>query len=454
MIQFYKGKLILILFPLFIALFSACDKDMSVFLDRNSNDALSVSIIDSMSVTTSTFQLDYMPGANTGVVLVGKTSQAEIGSVKSTAYFELGLQDYIAGIPENAVFDSVNMVLRPHSSRYYYGDTTVVNNISVHQVTKRFETTDITTGIDASNAPVFVSGPTIFNNTVYPYDATPLGTKSFRPRIRSMDSLDIRLDQTFGATFFDLMRTTDIKTTNTDFFLDYLNGIALVSDENNKALLGFSDTVQIRFNYSYINTAGFKVNEYKLLNLGNRTYQYNNFEYDRTGTPFEALSETKRELTLAETNGKLFFQAGTGVVTKITLKSLQDLMRESNIAINKAELIIETSSAYDGSFPASTTAMLFVANSNNVPIYYLTAPYSSSIQQAVFTAGNQTGKNNTYTFDLIEYTKSITTNAYYDTSLFLSVMSPALFNSTNASVIATQNNAPKIKLNIIYTKFQ
>jgi len=472
----YLGRLFLFALPLVTLAFTSCDKEMSVYLDRNSNDALSVSIIDSFTVATSTYQLEYLPTAATKVLLVGNTDHPTSGSVKSTAYFEVGFQDYVPGIPTEAVFDSVNLILKPHRSNYYYGDTTVNNTFTVHKLTQRIQTQNITSGVLDRNAPFFVNGPTIFNKTNFTYETTPLGSKSFVPRIRTMDSLAIRLDQSFGNTLFDLMRTTDLQSINYNAFLDYLAGIALVPDDQNQAIIAFSDSIEVRFNYSYTNATGFKTNGYKSLTLGNPAHQFNNIEYDRTGTPFADLGTTKKELTLAESNGKLLVQSGTGAVTKIVLSSLEKLMREENTAINKVELIIETDSEITGLYPAPTRLMLMIADASGKPIMPLYSPYQRFNQPEVllstFIPGNFTGKKNTYTFDLIQYAKMITTDAFYNTSLLLStetanaspsptnqnqppmVAPPNLFSSTNAAIIASDNNIPKIKLNIIYTKFQ
>jgi len=129
---------------------------------------------------------------------------------------------------------------------------------------------------------------------------------------------------------------------------------------------------------------------------------------------------------------------------------------DENLSVNKAELVIETSTPSTNTmYPIPGSLMLFVADHDNIPISFISSPYGTGIQQAGFIPGNQTGRNGTYTFNLINYLKSLkSTSSFDDKSLFLSVPSPGLFSTFNTTFIATENAKPKIKLNILYTKFR
>lgn len=436
-----------------LSLFMSCNKDISLSLD-DVNEDIAVSFIDSFTVNTSTFQLDYMPSASMGTVLVGKINHPELGSVKSSSYLKLTLDSYTDNIPENAVFDSVNVVLKPHSTRYYYGDTTQVQTLAVHRVTQEIVMTNLLSSIDSYKAPVYVTGATIFNNQKFNYDNTALGTGSFRPHIFSLDSISVRLNDTFGKEIFDMVNTNDYNVSSTEAFQNYLKGIALIPGDNNTAVLGLNDTVNININYSYTGPDGFKASGKKVITASGSAYQYNNIEYDRSGTAFANLTANNRELTAAETNNTFYAQAGSGIVTKISIPSLNEFMYNDNISINKAELIIETESVSYGAFPAPSSLMLLVANKNNIPINYVPVPFGNTIQQAAFAPGNDVGDNNKYVFNLIDYIKFVNSNRYIDTDLLISTVSPSIFTTVNTVKIATENGKPKIKLNIVYTKFR
>ncbi|WP_159637067.1 DUF4270 family protein [Sphingobacterium composti Ten et al. 2007 non Yoo et al. 2007] len=436
-----------------LSLFASCNKEMSVSLDEIDED-IAVTFIDSFTVHTSTYQLNYLPSSATGNILVGKVRSNDLGSIKSTSYLRLALDSYTDNIPEGAVFDSVNVVLRPNNVRYYYGDTTQIQTLSVHKVTQEIVTTNILSSIDSYNAPVYVNGPTIFSDKKFAYESSALGTGQFRPYVNSIDTISLRLTDEFGKDLFDKINTNDFNVSNIEAFQSYLKGIAIVPEDNNTVVLGFNDTLNIHLNYSYVGSDGFKVTGKKVISNYSPSYQYNNVEYDRTGTPFEGLSGSNREISFQQANRSAVIQSGTGLATKIKIPTLKEFMYNENISINKAELIIETEALGSGNYPAPSSLMLIVSDKNGLATNYVPSPFANTIQQATYMPGNDVGQNGKYIFNLIDYIKNINTNRYIDTDLLISTITPALFGTVNTAKIATENGKPKIKLNIVYTKFR
>ncbi|NGM72467.1 DUF4270 domain-containing protein [Sphingobacterium sp. SGL-16] len=436
-----------------LSFITSCNKDMSISLDEIDED-IAVTFIDSFTVNTSSYQLNYLPASATSNVLVGKVQSSDLGSVKSTSYLRLMMDSYTDNIPEGAVYDSVNVVLKPNATRYYYGDTTQVQSLAVHKVTQEIVTTNILSSIDSYNAPAYVTGPTIFSNQKFTYENTALGSVQFRPYVNSIDTISIRLNDSFGKDIFDKINTNDYNVNNVEAFHAYLKGIAIVPADNNTAILGLNDTVNVHINYSYIGSDGFKVTGKKILTNYSPSYQYNNIEYDRSGTPFAALNATNRELSFQQTDKKAYIQSGTGLVTKIKMPSLREFMNNENISINKAELVIETESLGQGASPAPKSLMLMVSNKNGLPVNFVPTPFSTTIQEATYVEGNDVGENGKYVFNLIDYIKNINSNRYIDTDLLISTASSSLFSTVNSAKIANENGKPKIKLNIVYTKFK
>lgn len=433
--------------------FYSCDKDTNISLGQVEEN-VGVLTMDSMTVNASTHQLIDLPSAGTGVMLVGKSTQPNIGSITSSSYTKLLLESIANDIPSGATFDSVNLVVRPTQNRYYYGDTTRVQGISVHRVTEEIKTKDITTSIDNFNTPVYVTGATIFNNQTFNYETNPLGSLNFRPNVRSIDSLSVKLDNSFGKDLFDKIVANDYNVNTNESLLNYLKGIVIVPNSNNSVLLGLSDTLYVNLNYSYIGSDGFKKIGKKSLVTASKAFQYNNISYDRSGTPFATINSSNRTLNNASTNGQLVVQSGTGLVAQLDIPSLNEFMYEKDIAINKIELVVETTGSNQGFYPNPNSLILLVQNSNGVPVSYIRSPFSTQVQTVPFIAGNETGVNASYTFNLIDYVQGINTTAYKGTSLLLTSSSPSLFNTANTAFIATENGKPKIKLNIVYTKFR
>ncbi|MEJ5053276.1 DUF4270 family protein [Sphingobacterium sp. MYb382] len=429
---------------------------MSVMLDNSATDNVGVSFIDSFTVNTSTVQLDNLPSAGTGSIIVGRAEVPNIGTLSSTSYFPIGFTSFENNIPQTAVFDSLSLVLRTQRAKYYYGDTTSTQKINVHRLTQTLENQDLLSGIQNKNIPIYITGPNIFTKQKFDYAASPIGSVTFAPRVRALDSLNIRLSNSIGQEIFDMIRANDIKVASNDNFQEYFKGLAIVPDAGNTTTLAFNDTIQFKINYSYTGTDGFKKTEAKILSITQKHLQFNNVEYDRKGTAFADLSVSKNEIKTTATAGVTLMQAGTGVVAKMSFPSLKEFLMDENLSVNKAELVIETSTPSTNTmYPIPGALMLFVADHDNIPISFISSPYGTGIQQAGFIPGNQTGKNGTYTFNLINYLKSLkSTSSFDDKSLFLSVPSPGLFSTFNTTFIATENAKPKIKLNILYTKFR
>lgn len=433
--------------------FYSCDKDTSISLGRV-DENIGVNTVDTLSIYSSTYQLNYLPSAETGVVLVGKSTQTGIGSVKSTAYTSMIIESANEVIPNNAVFDSINLVLKTNGTRYYYGDTSKTQTFSVHRLTEEIKTKNILTSVDKFNVPVYVTGPTIFNNQKFKFDNTPLGSSSFLPYINKIDSISFKLDNSFGQDLFDKLITNDFQVSNNEQFMKYLKGIAIVPDDNNNVILGLNDTIYMQINYSYVSSDGFKQQGRKNITTGQQTLQYNNIEYDRSGSAFAGIDDSNRELASISTGGELVLQSGTGLVAKLDFPSLKYFINEQNIGINKVELIVETEGKNYGSYSLPNALMLLVADNNGVPISYVTSPYSNTMLTSSLIPGNETGLKARYAFDLMGYIKNLNSPSYRGASLLLATSSPAIFNSVNTAFIAKENGKPKIKLNIVYTKFK
>jgi hypothetical protein len=156
-----------------------------------------------------------------------------------------------------------------------------------------------------------------------------------------------------------------------------------------------------------------------------------------------------------QTEGYTFLEGSTGVVAKISFPTLLDLVNDETIAINKAELIIEAENPYSTIFAQPQSLIMMIASPNGNPASILTSPYSTESQTATLVQGNNTGSNSKYTFNLIQYLTNFKTTAYRNTSLYLSLPTSGLFSTGNRLILAKDSdNNPRIKLNILYTKFQ
>lgn len=462
MIRNFKRRSIQFLFSALLLIgISACNKDISLSLDNSRDESIGLVPIDTFQVNTSTYLLDDVPTSGTGMILAGKISNTTTGSVLSTSYMRMAIDNIIAGsIPTAAKYDSITFVLKPN--KYFYGDTTKTQTLSVHQLTQQITLKEVSTGSGTNELPYYVNGAAVYNNQKFTYEPTALGSLSFKPFVKKLDSIAIRLNDNLGNTLFSYIKDGHGNIASNDNFNEYFKGIALVPGNNNTAMIGFKDTVSMQVHYNYINDEGFKVSKSTSFNLGNKAYQFNNVEADRSGTAFNTLSVTNPELKSTTTNGDVFLEGSTGAVVKLTFPTLLDLVNDPTVAINKVELVIETENKYRNSFfipPARV--VLMIANAGGNPVSIVTTPVflqqqgqQDPVQYGYLAGGDEFGANAKYTFNMIEYVNNIKKDSYFNTSLFLSVPQSSLFATTDRLIIAKDaNNKPRIKLNILYTKF-
>ncbi|MGO1520062.1 MAG: DUF4270 family protein [Sphingobacterium sp.] len=428
-----------------------CDKDMGISLDNENIDNLNVTADDTLSAVISTAILPNLPTNGTGIIVVGKVTQPGIGSLEAQSSFVLQPLASLGEIPANAVFDSLNLVLRPNSSRYVYGDTTEIQRFSAYRLTQALETETIDNSMTGEPTPVYVTGPAIFSDQTFAHESQPLGTARFLPQRDGMDSVSMRLSDALGKEFFNKVRNSDVDFNSAANFQEYFKGITLIPDDENTAIVGFQDTVELKLNYSYVGSDGFTKSDYKVIERGNDPYQYNHFKADRSGTLYAELKEGN-SVSTDITKGASYIQAGSGVVTEISFPALKEFLQREGIAINKAELEIEVASSHLGFFTAEPRPILMIAD-EGVPTSFVSHPFEEGIQQGAYYLGNNTGENGRYSFNLIQYIKSINEPGEQQKTLLLSNMLPSLLNTGNTTILATENNKPKVKLNIVYTKF-
>ena len=181
-------------------------------------------LIDTINVEMSTVLLDSIETSGTRVAIVGTYRDDIFGFVKSTSYFEPAYNTSAFKSNEDAVFDSATFIFT--FSKYYFGDTTSVMKISVHQLLEEIEVDDET--------------QVLYNTSSFQIDPVPLGSKIFLPEPNFIDTtLRIRADD-FGKKLFDMIQNNSDDVSGSEAFINFIKGFALVSDDGyDKTVFGF-----------------------------------------------------------------------------------------------------------------------------------------------------------------------------------------------------------------------
>lgn len=435
--------------------FSKCAKIDDISL-AGVPESLNVNSIDTFQVELGTFLLDPLPTAATGNLLLGAYKDEFIGTTQMYSYFRLSQPTLESEFEENIRFDSVTMDLKYNG--YFYGDTTKMLDLSLHQLNQPLEKRELPIALEDDEYPVFVSSASLFSDQTFDYNANPLAKIRFAPKpTASTDSVTLKLDYSFGKELFDLAVSKDGKMTNADEFQDYLKGFLIKTNANAEAIIGFKDSIDLVLHYSYENQKnGERISQKIKFSLNEKDYQFNAVETDRSGTILNEIGHENKELNSKKTNGRTFIQSSSGIVTRLRFPTIRTSIGDGTTIINRATLSIETDQAVGLSSPIDTL-ILMNANRYGTPTSLLTNLSGITASAAYYANTNATvTSKGSYVFDITDYINSLIKSSSYNESesLILAPQITDLLTTIETLHVATSDNRPAIKLNVIYTKTQ
>ncbi len=207
---------------------ASCSRKGDISLG-DEEQSMGAEIVDSLTVSASTFLLDPLPTAGTGVLLTGKLDDGDLGKLAVSTYFRTGISTLNATLPDGAVYDSISLLLQ--YNHYYYGDTTKVQHLNLYRLTDEMELKDIPTTVEDDEKPVFVGSSTLWADQQLGHDATALGSVSFKPHpLSGRDTVKIRVADDLGHTLFDMAKNSDARLANADDFASFIKGFVLEPD--------------------------------------------------------------------------------------------------------------------------------------------------------------------------------------------------------------------------------
>jgi hypothetical protein len=438
-----------------ILLFSCSDEPSEIGNVFKSGDvSYGIAFVDTLTVRTSTVLLDSLPTSWTGTLLTGRYQDSKFGTVQSTAYLQLGPST--GWTPDtDALFDSVVLILPVNG--IYYGDTTATSTLSVHQVTEDFATHSLPLyWTDEGNYPYFNATSGLFNTSEFVYASSALGTKTFKPRPNSADTLKIRLSDNLGSSWMqEAKQETNFFRSYTEFH-KYFQGLGITETSATAgSVLGFDASgAKIRIYYREY-SSGVLESTYFDLTYTTLYYQYNKISSDRTNTPLASLQPGNKILSSELTDNEAYMQAGVGIVTKVEFPYIKDLYNVNNILlINSAVLVIEpVHGTYSATRQLPFDLTLFHTNETNVPLSPVYGDYSDDIQYATISFDEEFGTTTGYNFSITQYMQSLFSSTYSGKPALLVATPISGFRNSVTRVCFGGGDHPdyKMKLKIHYT---
>ena len=431
---------------LFITLFTSCQTDNLEGDFVVGSDYLSINnkvlLIDTLTVDVSTINFDSLVTSNQSRILIGNYTDPILGEVKSESYFELTPTTYTLGSSSdtqtiNYVFDSIAMILK--YDRYYYGDTTKVQTINIHQLTQKVK-------------PV-VGDDSFYNNSVLSYDSKSIGSRTFYPKPIGKDSVNIQMDATFGKNLFNKLKNNEI--TSVDEFNDYFKGIVIKpSTANSSNVIGYTTACVMRMYYKQANSNS-EDTYTKDFTIADVTKQFNNISLDKTGTILQNLPDSRNKLSSESTNNSAFIQSGTGIACRVDFPFIKQLkyISEKGVIVD-AELIIKPiKNSASALYPIKDSLKVYECDHLNRISKILTYSDGSQMLAKLNTTPDEFNENIGYKINIGSFlNQEMLKTSSSKSSLIFTF--PNITKGVNRIVLGNQKNTEnKLQLKIYYISY-
>jgi Domain of unknown function (DUF4270) len=321
------------IFPIFIISILgvfACNKANKVGQELKPQD-IGVIFTDTVTVKTSTILLDSVETANVATFLTGNYTDPIFGKIKASTYLSLQPVTGDINLGSNPIFIDGNLEI---TYSYAYGNKSVPLKLNVYQLSKKIDSSKVYHQFDT-----------------HPYDATPIGSLSFKTDIKLAGELiTIPLTNDFITAFSNFIKPrTTLSLSDLDGFV---KGLAIVPENSDSFIMGFEATralsIRLLFKYKNDNTTTEQFFNLLLriptsnLIVNNRygSVSFNSVQADRTGTILQNLNSPNNTIPSQTLANQTFLQESIGIATLVEFPYLKDFANIPNIAINKADLIV------------------------------------------------------------------------------------------------------------------
>ncbi|MEP7143281.1 MAG: DUF4270 family protein [Ferruginibacter sp.] len=366
-------------------LLNSCKKvEVDLGTDFVDNSTTNLVLVDSATVEISTIYVDSFVTSGTGAMLVGRYKDPEFGNIASRSFIQLGAPTATT-IPNGAIFDSLEVILTLNKT--YYGDTLAPYTIAIHQLTD----------------PIILPNEqfAFYNNNSPGYNSTVLGSTRLVIRPATTDTISISISPSLGQELFDKMFNSDGELSNSDLFIDYFKGLAIVDGGGNNLIMGFKDSITMRLHYRSpgVITTDAHV-DFSINNIAN---QFNNITADRTGTPIAGLGPANKQIFSSQSQNAGFSQYISGAMAKIRFPYLHGLSALSNfVKLIRADLVIRpVKNSFSGFYTLPPVLALAQTDQYNFPSTSLSV--GGVAENGNLVIDNLYGTQTAYTYDITTY---------------------------------------------------
>lgn len=425
-------------------LYASCQKNEIDFGSVPENYYTSIIYTDTVEAKMETVITDSFVTSSATSFLVGVYKDPEMGVIKATPYFQIGIPDQTVTVPERAIFDSARLIVR--LNKYYYGDSTKSKTIFVHELSETIS---------------YSYNDQLYNTSSFAVQSLPLGQYSKAIRPLAEDSIVISISSEKGRELLQKLLDKDTEMESEENFLRYFKGIRLsVADIDSSAIHGVkgdAGAVALRI-YYHTNTPLPVDGSVDFPSLAN-SYAFNQVVADRKGTALYTSGSGIKLIPAEATGNKSYTQNGTGVRLKITFPTLGGLLETNDYRrIQKAELLLKVVPQSYNKSSLMLPPKLYLAQTNGTNT--LGGAITDSVGQSTLYASPAIdeifGLNTNYRFDITSYISQLVGVADRDDyGVFLLEENPTSALQVNRAIFGSRSNdlvKPELRITLVTIK--
>ncbi|WP_372744165.1 DUF4270 family protein [Lutibacter sp.] len=427
------------LFCLGFTFLISCNDDLTTytvgedFLDNNTN----LIVTDTVSILTSTIQLDSVSTTNPSRLLIGTLQNQDFGVLKSQPFFNLLTSNY--DIDNDATYDSIAVIL--YYDRYYYGDTTKIQTLKVHEIIENFD-------------PKNDDDDNYYNTTSLEYSDTALGELSYIPYPNQKDSIYIRLNDTFGSDLFDKLQSNTYN--NDDDLYQAFKGLTIVPDGNSNVVLGFGkSTMVMRMYYTIADETNEDSDYYNDFSIQSSTRSYNQVTSNKAGTILSTLQSYTDILSTTNTNNLAYIQSGTSVNMRVEFPSIRNLnaLEDNGTTLGASLKFYPTLKSYQENYIGADSLAVYIITKKNKIVQQLYDTGGNYVYAKLNTSTDEFDSKYYYTADLTYFVETVLSSSY-DLEYSLLFQFPNNNNSVNKiNIYDAEDPDYRMKLTLTYLRY-
>ncbi|MFN3589488.1 MAG: DUF4270 family protein [Spirosomataceae bacterium] len=436
------------------ALFFGCEDPQDIRFDLGIGGQLTTNFSDSTLIERFTMQLDSVITSDIPEIMFGGYDDPLLGQVNAEAYVQPNLikdaTDFTGAkfvpfdLPATSILDSAYIILNYNG--YFQGDSLQPMTVDIYQTQQ-----PILAGVKYTN-----------DSQIQTTTSEPLATLNFRYRSISntrgdtLFAISAKLPQLVLDQLAALREKPEASDAN--LFARALPGFVL-KPRSNRVAYAFragTDATSSSLRLFYRLGTESTVRAYTFPFTSGR---FTKFTVNRNGSRVAALTQPNQLLPASQTENLTYIQAGTGIATVFDFKNLSNIISLPEVAINKADFIIQVDSNFIAPrLPVPPVVVLAELDENNkivktskfepvlVPI---NANSPNAGQGSLFLATTKT-----YAFNVTSYLQKIASEGRK--SVRLALIPGGFISTSSTQSIINHSNVRRAaiksaKLNVFYT---